>query len=155
MPINAKPLASKIQFSQVQLADSSRRHIVVTLRESDNISTFVQERLDAWGMIQNALHLRLRPFDEMSLISHDGCVLHDRYVVLQIEGERIWFSKPARIVTRDPVMLFSDGVWEVVAMGSGYGLRNVRTGAEDTGITYASVAAAKNEVLKRQPRQVG
>ena len=63
----------------------------------------------------------------------------------------IAFTKPLRVVSLESQVLFSDGTNEVIARGTGYAVRNIRSGRDD-GPTFNSPEQAKSEVLKRQPR---
>ena len=51
----------------------------------------------------------------------------------------------------EPEALWTDGHHEVVPNGTGYSIRHTRTGASD-GVVYQSVDAARNRILREQPR---
>jgi hypothetical protein len=115
----AGTLATKI--SHVDLHEMVFRHIVVTLTERDNLATF-REDPSRWTSVQSAQHTRVKRGDRISLVSHDGLVIHDSYVVTKAEGGSVWLNdKPLRIISLEEDALFSDGVATVLwLLASGF-----------------------------------
>ena len=126
------------------------RWIYVTLTERDNIATF-REDPDGWGVVQQDMMKRVAPGDFVTLISYDGLQRYDGYSVSKIEDSRIRLNdRPLRVLSFEPQTLYGDGHSEVIAHGSGFAIKNVRSGrVEDR--NYASPAAAKAEIVRRQP----
>ena len=144
--------ANKIQNAVVDTDGMVFRHLVVTLKEGDNIATF-REDPTRWTTVQAAPHTRLKKGDRVTLISFDGSVIHDQYDVSKIEAGSVWLSdKPLRVIAlHDDSALFSDGTNEVVAKGVGYAVRNIRSRRDD-GPIYTTAKAAEAEILWRQTR---
>jgi hypothetical protein len=148
------PLSSKIHPEQVAPFEAKHKHLVVTLKPGDNIATFISERVADWGIIQHRLDTVLRPGDLVTLVSNDGLVIYDSCMVTNAEAGRVWLGKPLRIVSREvQTQLFSDGRYEVVPVGTRYGVRDIKNDRVD-GDLYSSVEQAKHEILRRQPKQV-
>ena len=151
MQAMAQTLATKINDVTVDQDGFVFRHLVVNLRESDNIVTF-REDVTRWTVVQSATHTRIKRGDKVTLISFDGLTIHDSYVVTKAEGGSVWLNdKPLRIISLEQDALFSDGTNEVIPKGTGYAVRHVRS-KRDEGPVYTSAKAAEAEVLRRQPK---
>ena len=151
MQAMAHTLATKINDVTVDQDGFVFRHLVVNLRESDNIATF-REDVTRWTTVQSATHTRIKRGDKVTLVSFDGLTIHDSYVVTKAEGGSVWLNdKPLRIINLEQDALFSDGVNEVIPKGTGYSVRHVRS-KRDEGPVYTSAKAAEAEVLRRQAK---
>ena len=151
MQAMARTLATKINDVTVDQDGFVFRHLVVNLREGDNIATF-REGVDRWTTVQSATHTRVKRGDRVTLVSFDGLTIHDSYVVSKAQGGSVWLNdKPLRIISLEQDALFSDGVNEVVPKGTGYAVRHVRS-KRDEGPVYTSAKAAEAEVLRRQAK---
>lgn len=73
--------------------------------------------------------------------------------MVRAEAGDVFLSKPARIVSLEPAALWSDEFAEVVPVGTGYSVRNIKTGRVDTHI-HQTVDAAKAQYQRTLPRQV-
>lgn len=144
---------ARIGENQAKHVESVFRHIVLTLAEGDNISTFAADAVNSWGLVQQRSDLRLKRGDRVTLVSADGLTMHDSCIVLKAVGGSVWLGKPLRIVSLESDVLFSDGVHEVVPVGTSFGVRHVRSGRVD-GPTFGTSRAAEAEVLRRQPQRV-
>jgi hypothetical protein len=66
---------------------------------------------------------------------------------------KLWFSAPLRMVELTEVGLWRNDQYEVFPVGVNYGIRSVRDGRLDDRV-FASAAAAKAEILRRQPTKL-
>ena len=146
-------MKTQIHPERAQLAQHAFRHVVVNLREGDNIATFAQEHVDGWALVQGRSELRVKRGDAVTLVSDDGLTLYDQAMVLKAEGGNVWLSKPLRIVTLEGDVMYSAAGLEVVPRGVGFAIRHARDGRVEDRV-FSSADAAKSELLRRQPRQV-
>ena len=125
------------------------KHIIISLDAGQNIAE-LRETPGARTAVQSNRQMMLRRGDRVSIISGDGNTIADQCAVLRAEAGQVELSKPLRMISLEPGVLFTNGQIEVVAAGTGYSLRSVRGGGVEDRI-FMSVDAAKQAIFKRQP----
>ncbi len=141
----------KIQAAQAQIESVGHRfkHLSVALHGSQTISQ-VLETPEAWTAVQGDRMRHLSKGDQVTLISADGETVCEGAMVTKAEAGSVWFSKPLRLIQLEPVALFEDRMYRVVPRGVGYAVQNIRDGRTEEKV-FASVEAAKVDIVKRQP----
>ena len=123
------------------------KHLVVELAGSQEIAA-VRETPECWTAIQSDAGLALRRGDKVTVVSADGLTIGDSFVVTRAEGGKVYLGKPLRMIELEPTALYSDGVREVVAVGTGYGVRNIRSARLDGNVTFPTARAAESALHK-------
>lgn len=144
----------KLREGQATLEDCGHtwKHILIKLTAQQSIAE-LREEPSAFVAVQSNRQMMLRRGDRVSIVSADGNTIADQCVVVRAEAGQVELSKPLRLIQMEASVLFTNGSLEVVPAGVGYSLRSVRAGATEDWI-FASVDAAKAEILKRQPVRV-
>jgi hypothetical protein len=145
----------KIRAEQAQPAQSAIRHTVVTLKPSDNIATFAAENVDAWALVQARGELRVKKGDRVTLVSNDGLTMHDSCVVTKAESGRVWLSKPLRVVTLEADGLYGNDRYQIIPIGTSFGIFDKRLDRQHGDKTYPSAAAAESALHRLSPVRVG
>ena len=133
----------------VESVGQTHRHLIVNLRNEMTIN-WLRETPEAWVGWQSSPSQALRRGDEVSAVSPDGLTRADRMTVLRAEAGKVWLGAPLRLVQFDEVALYENPTYEVVPIGTHYGIRTRRDGHLDKNV-YSTVDAAKNEILRRRP----
>ena len=136
----------------VEYAGVHWRHVIVMLHGDQSVPE-LREKPELWKVAQASRNVSVRAGDKVTVISPDGCEIADSCVVTRAQGGSVWLGKPLRLIALEPQSLFSDGMTEVVPAGTGFSLRNVRSGRTDDAI-FATAEAARVELEKRKPKRV-
>ena len=153
VPRIVRKVEMKIQPAQVCVDYGGHmfQHIVVTLRGDQQID-ILRESPGAWTLVQAARTCAVKRGDTVTILSADGLVKVDSMTVTRAIGGEVWLAKPLRIVKLEPDILFEDAAHTVVPVGVGFSIKHNRGGAVE-GKIFASVAAAKVALARRQPTQ--
>ena len=122
----------------------NRKHLFVTLRGEQTVAG-VLETPEAWS------GLSLSKADLVSVWSPDGLAMADSAMVVKSEAGKVWFSKPLRLVSFEPSILYTDGKHEVVSSGTGYAIKNLRDGSINYSQMFTTAKAAEHEIERRKP----
>jgi len=112
----------------------------------------VRENPDLWSKVQGVPTKRLTKGDKLDMVSADGLLIAEGFVVTRAVGGALYLSKPLRIITLEADSLYANERYEVVPVGTAYGVKDKRHGRLAGDITYASPAAAEAAVHKLAPR---
>ena len=133
----------------VESAGHTFKHILVSLKGDQQIDV-LRETPGAWTLVQANRGLAVRRGDTVTIMSADGTVKCDSLTVTRALGGEVWLGKPLRIVKLEPDILYEDKAHSVVPVGTGYSIKHARTDVVEDRV-FASVAAAKTELGRRQP----
>ena len=141
----------KLNPSQVivESAGHTFKHILVSLTGTQQIDV-LRETPAAWVLVQTNHGLAVRRGDTVTIMSADGTVKCDSCTVVRALEGSVWLGKPLRIVTLESDVLYEDKAHSVVPVGAGFSIKHARSGAVEDKV-FASVAAAKTELARRQP----
>jgi len=136
----------------MELAGNTFRHLLVVLKGEQQID-ILRETPGAWALVQSNRGLAVRRGDTVTIMSADGTVKADQLTVIRAMGTDVWLGKPLRIVALEPDILYETKSHSVVPVGVGYSIRHARNDVVEDRV-FASVAAAKTELNRRQPVSV-
>ncbi len=146
-----RTISMKLNPSQVivESAGHTFKTLLVSLTGDQQIDV-LRESPGAWALVQANRGLALRRGDTVTVMSADGLVKVDSMTVTRALEGSVWLGKPLRIVALEPDILFEDKAHSVVPVGTGYSIKHARSGQTEAKV-FASVAAAKVELSRRQP----
>ena len=144
----------KISPENVSVAAfNSHRWARVSLRGSLSIDT-VRENPGLWARVQDTPATRLAKGDRIDLVSPDGLVLAEGFIVTRALAGDIWLSKPARLINLEADALYGNDRYEVVPIGTAFGIRDKRLDVRQSSTVYPTAAAAESALHRLMPRKV-
>ena len=139
-----------VNQATVDVAGGVFKRLVVKLRDEQTIDAAVKTP-EAWFGVQKDAMKRLGKFDTVCIISPDGLAMARDVPVRKAISGHVWFGKTPRIETAESVGLYSDGIHEVVAHGTGFASKILRDGTVNYGQIFATAKAAEIEIERRKP----
>ena len=145
----------KINPSDVSVAAfNSHRWARVSLREPLTIAA-VRETPSVWTNVQSYPATRLARGDRIDLVSSDGLMLGEGFIVTRALGGELWLSKAARMVDLEADGLYENERFKVQPVGTKYCIHDKRLDHQHGNITYPTAAAAENALHRLAPVKVG
>ena len=133
----------------VESAGHTYKHLLVALRGDQQIDV-LRETPSAWVLIQANRGLAVSKGDLVTVLSPDGTIKCDSMTVVRALEGSVWLGKPLRIVTLESDVAYTSVAHEIIPVATGYSIKHHRSGAVEDRV-FASVAAAKTELNRRQP----
>jgi hypothetical protein len=145
-------MTNKLSPTQIRKENHTFRHLLLTL-SGDQTASWVLESPEIFRLSQHSPDSRLARGDRLTIISADGNTIYDSCIVVRAESGLVYLSKPLRIVTLEAAALWEDAFNEVIAVGTGFSLKNKKTNHIDSHI-HQSVDACKASYQRSLPQQV-
>ena len=142
----------KLSPSQLSLDHAGKyfRHMILKLSGDQTVAA-LRETPECWKAIQASREIRVLKSDQITVIDADGLRITERMPVTKAVGSEVFLGKPLRIIEMEAEALFADEIFEVVANGARYSIRDKRSGHTDQ-YTYETAKAAEHEIMRRRPR---